>query len=55
MFGNVFGMLVYSKRTPSSIVLYVCKTWILTLRTEHRLRVSENKIFECKVADKTMN
>jgi len=24
-----------------SIVLYVCETWSVTLREEHRLRVSE--------------
>jgi hypothetical protein len=26
------------------VVLYVCKTWSLTLREEHRLRVFENTI-----------
>jgi hypothetical protein len=26
------------------VVLYGCKTWSLTLREEHRLRVSENKV-----------
>jgi len=34
-----------------SVVLYGCETWSLTLREEHRLRVSENrvlKIFEPK-------
>jgi hypothetical protein len=27
-----------------SVVLYGCETWSLTLREEHRLRVSENRI-----------
>jgi hypothetical protein len=26
------------------VVLYVCETWSLTLREEHRLRVFENKV-----------
>jgi hypothetical protein len=26
------------------VVLYGCKTWSLTLRDEHRLRVSENRV-----------
>jgi hypothetical protein len=26
------------------VVLYECKTWPLTLREEHRLRVFENKV-----------
>jgi hypothetical protein len=26
-------------------VLYECETWFLTLREEHRLRVSENRVF----------
>jgi hypothetical protein len=26
------------------VVLYGCKTWSLTLREEHRLRVSENRV-----------
>jgi hypothetical protein len=26
------------------VVLYGCKTWSLTLREEHRLRVFENKV-----------
>ena len=26
------------------VVLYGCKTWSLTLRDEHRLRVFENKV-----------
>jgi hypothetical protein len=26
------------------VVLYGCETWSLTLREEHRLRVSENKV-----------
>jgi len=27
-----------------SIVLYGCKTWSLTVREEHRLRVFENRV-----------
>jgi hypothetical protein len=27
-----------------SVVLYGCKTWSLTLREEHRLRVFENRV-----------
>jgi hypothetical protein len=26
------------------VVLYVCETWSLTLREEHRLRVIENRV-----------
>jgi len=26
------------------VVLYGCDTWLLTLREEHRLRVSENRV-----------
>jgi hypothetical protein len=26
------------------VILYVCETWSLTLREEHRLRVFENKV-----------
>jgi hypothetical protein len=26
------------------VILYRCKTWSLTLREEHRLRVSENMV-----------
>jgi hypothetical protein len=26
------------------VVLYGCETWSLTLREEHRLRVSENRV-----------
>jgi len=28
------------------VVLYGCETWSLTLREEHRLRVSENKVLK---------
>jgi hypothetical protein len=28
------------------VVLYGCKTWSLTLREEHRLRVFENKVLK---------
>jgi hypothetical protein len=27
-------------------VLYVCETWFLTLREEHRLRVLENRVLK---------
>jgi hypothetical protein len=27
-----------------SVVLYVCETWCLTVREEHRLRVFENRV-----------
>jgi hypothetical protein len=26
------------------VVLYICETWFLTLREEHRLRVFENRM-----------
>jgi hypothetical protein len=29
----------------SSVILYGCETWSLTLREEHRLRVFENRLF----------
>jgi hypothetical protein len=32
------------KTIISPIVLYVCVTWFLTLREEHRLRMSENRV-----------
>ena len=33
------------------VVLYGCETWSLTLREEHRLRVSENRVLrECLAA-----
>jgi hypothetical protein len=28
------------------VVLYGCKTWFLTLREEHRLRVFENRVLD---------
>jgi hypothetical protein len=28
----------------SPVILYGCETWLLTLRKEHRLRVSENRV-----------
>jgi hypothetical protein len=31
-------------RTIILPVLYGCETWLLTLREEHRLRVSENRV-----------
>jgi sorting nexin-29 len=32
------------KSVISSVVLYGCETWSLTLREEHKLRVSENRV-----------
>jgi hypothetical protein len=32
------------KNIISPVVLYGCETWSLTLRQEHRLRVSENRM-----------
>jgi hypothetical protein len=41
-----------SRTTILPVVLYWCETWLLTLREEHKLRVSENmllrRIFEHK-------
>jgi hypothetical protein len=36
-------MRIY-KTTILPVILYGCKTWSLTLREEHRLRVFENKV-----------
>jgi hypothetical protein len=40
------------------MVLYICETWSLTLREEHRLRVFENRvlrrIFGLKVNEMTV-
>jgi hypothetical protein len=33
-----------NKTVVSSVVLYGCETWCLMLKTEHRLRMSENKV-----------
>jgi hypothetical protein len=30
--------------TALTVVLYVCETWSLTLKEEHRFRVSENRV-----------
>jgi hypothetical protein len=40
--GNV-KVKIYKTIIPP-VVLYGCETWSLTLREEHRLRVSENKV-----------
>jgi hypothetical protein len=32
------------KTTILPVILYVCETWSLTLREEHRLRVFENRV-----------
>jgi hypothetical protein len=32
------------KTTTLSVILYGCKTWSLTLREDHRLRVFENRV-----------
>jgi len=36
-------MKIY-RTTVLPVVLYGCKTWLLTLREEHRLRVFENRV-----------
>jgi hypothetical protein len=36
-----------------SVVLYGCKTWSLTLREEHRLKVSENRVLRRIFGPKT--
>jgi hypothetical protein len=36
--------LVGHKPIILPVILYRCKTWSLTLREEHRLRVLENKV-----------
>ena len=38
---ETYNLLLISVRCG---VLYVCKTWLLTLREEHRLRVFENRV-----------
>jgi hypothetical protein len=40
------------KTVTSSVVLYGCQTWSLTLREEHRLRVSENRELRRKFGPK---
>jgi hypothetical protein len=32
------------KTVTFPVILYGCETWALTLREEHRLRVSENRV-----------
>jgi hypothetical protein len=50
VFTNLLLLYLYSvkvkiyKTIILSIVLYGCETWSLTLREEHRLRVSENRV-----------
>jgi hypothetical protein len=34
------------------LVLYECETWSLTLREEHKLRVSENRVLRRKFGPK---
>jgi hypothetical protein len=34
------------------VVLYVCETWLLTLRVERRLRVFENRVLRRVVGPK---
>jgi hypothetical protein len=36
--------IIINKTVILPIVLYVCETWSLTLREEHRLRVFENRM-----------
>jgi hypothetical protein len=35
---------IQKKKTILTVVLYGCKTWSLTLREEHTLRVFENRV-----------
>jgi hypothetical protein len=50
---SVFSLAVKKKKKEKikiyktiilTVVLYVCETWSLTLREEHRLRVFENRM-----------
>jgi hypothetical protein len=40
---DIIVLNVYAP-TEDPVVLYACKTWTLTLREEHRLRVFENRV-----------
>jgi hypothetical protein len=42
-FRNIINIKIY-KIVILPVVLYGCETWSLTLREEHKLRVSENKV-----------
>jgi hypothetical protein len=42
----------YSTVIYSTVVLYGCETWSLTLRQEHRLRVFENRVLRRKFGPK---
>ena len=35
-----------------SVVLYGCETWLLTLREQRRLRVSENRVLKTEFGSK---
>jgi hypothetical protein len=37
---NIFKSII------SSVILFGCKTWSLTLREEHRLRAFENRVLK---------
>jgi hypothetical protein len=39
-----FFIFFYIVHAILPVVLYVCETWSLTLREEHRLRVFENRV-----------
>jgi hypothetical protein len=43
LLSNSIKIRIY-KRIILSVVLYGCETWSLTLREEHRLRVSEDRV-----------
>jgi len=41
---NIKFKIYRTTRSILPVVLYVCETWLLTLREEHRLRVFENRM-----------
>jgi hypothetical protein len=43
LFSRNFEVKIY-KTTTLPVVLYVCETWSLTLKEQHRLRVLENRV-----------
>jgi hypothetical protein len=45
-------MVIYSINS-TVVFLYGCETWSLTMREEHRLRVSENRVLRRIFGPKT--
>jgi hypothetical protein len=42
---RIFSLPVsYLKIMLSPVVMYGCETWLVTLKEDHRLRVSENRV-----------